>query len=95
MEEKDSGMYELFAVITHKGRAADSGHYIGWTRGKNGVNTPISTIPLLIPSTENEWFKHDDDVVTKHTDDDIKALSGGGDWHMAYVCFYRACSWRN
>lgn len=90
-------MYELFAVITHKGRAADSGHYIGWTRGKNGTTLPAKSLhdAMLIASIENEWFKHDDDVVTKHTDDDIKALSGGGDWHMSYVCFYRACSWRN
>ena len=26
------GNYELFAVVTHKGRSADSGHYIGWAR---------------------------------------------------------------
>jgi len=27
-----TGMYELFGVVTHKGRGADSGHYIGWVR---------------------------------------------------------------
>ena len=27
-----NGMYELHSVVTHKGRSADSGHYIGWTR---------------------------------------------------------------
>lgn len=26
------GQYELFAVVTHKGRDADSGHYMGWVR---------------------------------------------------------------
>ena len=26
------GNYELFALVTHKGRSADSGHYIGWAR---------------------------------------------------------------
>jgi ubiquitin carboxyl-terminal hydrolase 14 len=26
------GMYKLMAVVTHKGRSADSGHYIGWGR---------------------------------------------------------------
>lgn len=26
------GMYELFAVVTHKGRSANGGHYIGWLR---------------------------------------------------------------
>jgi len=28
------GTYELFAVVTHKGRSADAGHYIGWVRQK-------------------------------------------------------------
>ena len=27
-----TGMYQLNGVVTHKGRSADSGHYIGWVR---------------------------------------------------------------
>jgi len=27
-----TGHYEMFGVVTHKGRNADSGHYVGWTR---------------------------------------------------------------
>ena len=26
------GNYEMFAVVTHQGRFADGGHYIGWVR---------------------------------------------------------------
>lgn len=26
------GVYELFGVVTHKGRASNSGHYIGWVK---------------------------------------------------------------
>jgi ubiquitin carboxyl-terminal hydrolase 14 len=26
----DTGNYELVAVVTHKGRSADGGHYLGW-----------------------------------------------------------------
>ena len=26
------GEYEIFAVVSHKGRSADAGHYIGWVR---------------------------------------------------------------
>lgn len=26
----ETGNYELIAVVTHKGRSADGGHYIGW-----------------------------------------------------------------
>lgn len=74
----ESGIYELFGVVTHKGRAANSGHYIGWTKD----------------SKSGDWFKFDDDVVTKVKEDDITALSGGGDWHTAYILFYRAAPWR-
>lgn len=31
-----TGEYEIVAVITHKGRSADSGHYVGWTQAKGG-----------------------------------------------------------
>ena len=67
-----SGMYEVFAVVTHKGRDSDSGHYVSWTKQSNG-----------------EWFKFDDDVVTRVTEDQIKQLSGGGDNDIAYLIFYR------
>lgn len=32
----NSGMYQLNAVLTHKGRSSASGHYVGWIR-KNGI----------------------------------------------------------
>lgn len=25
-------MYEVIAVVTHKGREAEAGHYVGWVR---------------------------------------------------------------
>lgn len=31
------GKYELVAVLTHKGRTADSGHYIAWVKQENGA----------------------------------------------------------
>ena len=35
------GKYELFAVVTHKGRDSDGGHYMGWVR----QNGEVSLIP--------------------------------------------------
>lgn len=29
--------YELFGVVTHKGRSSDSGHYIGWVKSDDGI----------------------------------------------------------
>ena len=69
-----TGQYELMGVVTHKGRSADSGHYIGWVRKKEG---------------SDEWFKFDDDVVTEVDTQAILDLKGGGDWHTAYLNFYK------
>ena len=37
----------------------------------------------------DEWYRYDDDEVSKVKIDDILALRGGGDWHMAYYLVYR------
>lgn len=31
-----TGVYDLVAVLTHKGRSADSGHYVAWVKQDNG-----------------------------------------------------------
>lgn len=67
----NSGLYELQAVLTHKGRSSSSGHYVAWVRRKT-----------------DEWFKCDDDTVSIVSADEILKLSGGGDWHCAYVLLY-------
>lgn len=69
-----TGQYELHAVVTHKGRSADSGHYIGWVR-----QSPGSAF----------WWCYNDDVVTEVRTEDILKLGGGGDRDMAYLNFYR------
>lgn len=69
-----TGRYELVALITHQGRTADSGHYIGWARREKD---------------SSKWAKFDDATVTEVSEDDVKNLTGGGDWHMGYLCFYR------
>ena len=67
-----SGYYDLIGVLTHKGRSSNSGHYVGWSKH---------------PSTQ-QWYMFDDDTVVKSSEEDILKLSGGGDWHTAYVLFY-------
>ena len=69
-----TGKYELYALVTHKGRSADSGHYIGWVRQDSG---------------SDYWWKYDDDKVTEVKTENILLLSGGGDRDMAYLIFYR------
>jgi len=67
----NSGYYVLQAVLTHKGRSSNSGHYVGWVRQKG----------------EN-WLKCDDDEVSPIHEEDVLKLSGGGDWHTAYLLVY-------
>ena len=68
----NSGLYELIAVLTHKGRSSNSGHYVGWVK-----NTKTA-----------DWLMFDDDMVSTITEEDILKLSGGGDWHTSYLLIY-------
>lgn len=67
-----SGYYELQAVLTHKGRSSSSGHYVAWVKS----------------SKPDEWLMFDDENVSMVSSEDILRLSGGGDWHCAYVLLY-------
>lgn len=69
----ESGEYELIGVVTHKGRGANSGHYIGYSKN-------LKT---------KRWMKFDDEDVYEVKDEDIEALYGGGDFQMGYICFYK------
>lgn len=60
-------------MLTHQGRSSSSGHYVGWVR-----QNPF----------EDKWYKFDDDSVSPITSEEILRLSGGGDWHCAYVLLY-------
>ncbi|XP_076249196.1 ubiquitin specific protease 14 isoform X2 [Calliopsis andreniformis] len=67
----NSGYYTLQAVLTHRGRSSNSGHYVAWVRQKDYT-----------------WLKCDDETVTPVTIEEVMKLSGGGDWHCAYVLLY-------
>ncbi|XP_024006178.1 ubiquitin carboxyl-terminal hydrolase 6 isoform X2 [Eutrema salsugineum] len=68
-----TGIYDLVSVLTHKGRSADSGHYVAWVKQESG-----------------KWIQYDDDHPSLQREEDITKLSGGGDWHMAYIIMYKA-----
>lgn len=87
LPENFQGQYELFAVVTHKGRDADGGHYMGWVKGeKRGESEKIADTE----EDNDDWYVFDDDEVSPCKTEDILKLKGGGDWHMAYLNFYRA-----
>lgn len=68
-----AGRYNLVAVLTHKGRSADSGHYVSWVKQVDGT-----------------WIQFDDEELIPRKEEEIPSLSGGGDWHMAYLLLYEA-----
>lgn len=88
------GLYELFAVVTHKGRDADGGHYMGWVKADNsdarGANDKKREKIGDTDEDNDDWFVFDDDEVSPCKTEDILKLKGGGDWHMSYLNFYRA-----
>jgi ubiquitin carboxyl-terminal hydrolase 14 len=88
LPENFQGMYELFAVVTHKGRDADGGHYMGWVK----ADTPGKVAQKIADTDEanEDWFVFDDDEVSPCKTEDVLKLKGGGDWHMSYLNFYRA-----
>ena len=57
----DTGHYQLIAVVTHKGRSAEGGHYIGWVH-KSG---------------DDWYEYDDDIVTTVKTDDILALRGGG------------------
>lgn len=57
----DTGNFELVAVVTHKGRSADGGHYVGWVHH----------------SGDQWLCFDDDIVTTVKTDDILALRGGG------------------
>ena len=69
------GNYEMFAVVTHIGRSANSGHYMGWVKREVGGD---------------DWLRFNDKEVDECKFVDIKELDGGtGDNDMVYLALYR------
>jgi ubiquitin carboxyl-terminal hydrolase 14 len=42
-----------------------------------------------VKKDKTKWLVFDDETVAEFPADRIKELHGGGDFHMAYMCFYR------
>ena len=77
MPENFRGQYELFGIVSHKGRTADGGHYMGWVKNDD--------------AGADKWLCFDDDDVQEcDWEPHVSELKGGGDRDIAYLLFYRA-----
>jgi len=83
-----SGLYELVAIVTHKGAAADAGHYIGFVK-KSMFAKPDAENPEAVEA-DDDWYKFDDDKVSIFPAEKLSTLDGGGQDASAYVLLYRS-----
>ena len=66
------------AIVTHKGAAADAGHYIGFA--KKSVFHPQAT------DDDEDWYKFDDDKVSIFPGEKLPTLEGGGECLLLWGC---------
>jgi ubiquitin carboxyl-terminal hydrolase 14 len=83
-----SGLYELVAIVTHKGAAADAGHYIGFV--KKSVFAKVDPENPEAAEADDDWYKFDDDKVSVFPAEKLATLDGGGQDASAYVLLYRS-----
>lgn len=83
----NSGLYELQAVLTHKGRSSTSGHYVAWVRHTMSKTDSAAAAA----GRENDWIMYDDDNVSVVHPDEILKLSGGGEWRSLQFLILAAC----
>lgn len=87
-EQLTTGFYSLTGIVSHQGRSAEGGHYVGWTRWKKGD----PSVKLGKKASEDIWLKFDDEIVSEH---ELKSMieTGGicgglADTQMAYFCIF-------
>ncbi|KAG2078471.1 cysteine proteinase [Suillus decipiens] len=85
-----TGLYDLVAIVTHKGADADAGHYIGFV--KKSVFHAKSGGGLAFDEDDEDWYKFDDDKVSVFPREKLGTIDGGGEDASAYVLLYRSKS---
>ncbi|TDL26917.1 cysteine proteinase [Rickenella mellea] len=89
-----TGLYELVGIVTHKGAAADSGHYIAYVKKSAfhpiKVSGSTESPPGALDENDEDWYKFDDDKVSLFPKEKLNMLDGGGEDSSAYVLLYRS-----
>ncbi|KAI0697801.1 cysteine proteinase [Cytidiella melzeri] len=91
-----TGLYELVAIVTHKGAAADAGHYMAYV--KKSAFHPVSNASAgsnekgSLAAEDEDWYKFDDSKVTVFPKEKLPTLEGGGEDSSAYVLLYKTKS---
>merc|ERR1719162_596141 len=91
VEELDTGYYELIGVVSHKGRTADGGHYVGWSRFRKADGKTKTADGKI---EEDKWVLFDDEDVSFTNWKDMCGLQtdlqgGKADTQIAYINIYQ------
>ena len=91
IDDRASNAADLLAIVTHKGAAADAGHYMAFV--KKSVFHPISHssdgASGSLAEDDEDWYKFDDNKVSIFPKDKLTTLDGGGEDSSAYVLLYK------
>lgn len=74
--ENPSSVYQLQAIISHKGASADSGHYQAFVKDPTDIDG-------------DKWWKYNDDKVSVIEKEKIEQLAGGGESDNALILLYK------
>jgi ubiquitin carboxyl-terminal hydrolase 14 len=69
----------LPAIVTHKGAAADAGHYIGFVKKSVFHASTAGSNGLTSEESDEDWYKFDDDKVSVFPKEKLNTLDGGGE----------------
>jgi len=87
-EEKKNVKREPYYFPNDPG-SNNSGHYeLQAVLTHKGRSSSSGHYVGWVRKTKDEWLMFDDDQVNPMTSEDVLKLSGGGDWHCAYVLLY-------
>lgn len=79
--------------MTHKGAAADAGHYIAFVKksvfhhvkGKTSSSSETTAAASVgLDEDDDDWYKFDDDKVSVFPGEKLATLDGGGTFCFAY-----------
>ena len=85
LRDFETGQYELVGIVSHQGRSADGGHYVGWVRTHKRDGKEYK---------DDVWLLFDDEDVIQYEWKQITGVAldlqgGRADTQIAYLCLYK------
>ncbi|EER01961.1 tRNA-guaninine transglycosylase, putative [Perkinsus marinus ATCC 50983] len=77
-----TGNYRCVSIVSHEGRSAEGGHYMGWAKFKEADGDVFK---------EDQWVRFNDDKVTQHDWKYVvdQLVGGRADTQIAYIVIYQ------